>query len=116
MSDATLVVAEIQDLATSVERVAEAVREKADPSVVVNVPEQPAPQVTVNVPEQPAPQVTVNVPEQPASQVNVTVPVPTVRVDAPVNVLPSKPSAYEVRITARDDRGFIQTFTIVPLN
>lgn len=104
MSDATLVVAEIQDLATSVERVAEAVREKADPSVVVNVPEQPTPQVTVNVPE------------QPASQVNVTVPVPTVRVDAPVNVLPNKPSAYEVRITARDDRGFIQTFTIVPLN
>jgi ATP phosphoribosyltransferase len=115
MSDATLVAAEIQDLATSVERVADAVREKAEASVVVNVPEQPAPQVTVNVPEQPAPQVTVNVPESTA-QVNVTVPVPSVRVDAPVNVLPSKASAYEVRITERDDRGFIQSFTIQPLN
>lgn len=112
-NDAALIAAELQDLASSVDEVASALREREtspSTSVVVNVPEQPAPQVVVNVPEQPAPQ-------QQAPVVNVTVPVPTVRVESAtpsVNVLPQKPSAYEVRITERDASGFIKAFVILP--
>jgi hypothetical protein len=111
LSDATLIAGELQDLATSVDQLAVALRDRdaaAAPVVNVVAPETPAPVINVVVAEQTLP--------QPA--VHVTVPVPTVQVESPaptVNVLPSKPNAYEVRITERDASGFILAFVITPV-
>ncbi len=116
MSDATLVAAEIQDLATSVGEVAAAVREQKPAQVTVNVPDQPPPQVHVNVPEAREvvpPVVNVNVPSQSPPVVNVAP--AAVNVKPQISVLPSLPSAYEVTVTQRDSLGFIRKFTITPL-
>jgi len=126
-NDAALVAGQIQDLASSVENVAEAVRqtppaqvnvnvpEAAPPVVNVNVPEAAPPVVNVNVPEAAPPVVNVNVPEQLAPVVNVAAANPTVHVAPPeLVVMPSQPSSYEVEITERDDQGYIRRFTINP--
>lgn len=113
-NDAAIIAGQIQDLASSVENVAEAVRAKPAPQVTVNVPEQAPAPVTVNVavPEQPAPQVVVNVPG--AAAPVVTVAPPVVQIDSRVSVPPVVPNAYEVEITERDDQGYIRRFTINP--
>jgi hypothetical protein len=114
MSDATLVAAEIQDLASTVGEVAAAIRSRPEPVVTVNVPDQPAPVVNVHAAEQLAPQVTVNVPEQPAPVVNVAPAAAAVTFSPQVNVPRTQPNAYDVRITERDREGYIVAFTIVP--
>ena len=102
-NDAALVAGQIQDLASSVENVAEAVRQT------------PPAQVNVNVPEAAPPVVNVNVPEQLAPVVNVAAANPTVHVAPPeLVVMPSQPSSYEVGITERDDQGYIRRFIINP--
>ena len=102
-NDAALVAGQIQDLASSVENVAEAVRQT------------PPAQVNVNVPEAAPPVVNVNVPEQLAPVVNVAAANPTVHVAPPeLVVMPSQPSSYEVEITERDDQGYIRRFIINP--
>jgi len=102
-NDAALVAGQIQDLASSVENVAEAVRQT------------PPAQVNVNVPEAAPPVVNVNVPEQLAPVVNVAAANTTVHVAPPeLVVMPSQPSSYEVEITERDDQGYIRRFTINP--
>ena len=115
MSDATLVAAEIQDLATTVGEVAAAIKDQPTPVVNVNVPVQVPPVVNVNVPEQVPPVVNVNVPEQMAPVVNVAAANPTVHVAPPeLVVMPSQPSSYEVEITERDEQGYIRRFIINP--
>jgi hypothetical protein len=75
--------------------------------VNVRVPDQLPPNVHLNFLEPPpAPTVTVNVPETKAPTVNVKAPV--------VNVLPPEARAYDVRITERDENGFIRAFKITP--
>ena len=114
-NDAALVAGQIQDLASSVENVAEAVRQTPPAQVNVNVPEAAPPVVNVNVPEAAPPVVNVNVPEQLAPVVNVAAANPTVHVAPPeLVVMPSQPSSYEVEITERDDQGYIRRFTINP--
>lgn len=110
MSEATLVAAEIQDLATTVGEVAAAIREKREQ--VINV-ELPAPTLQVTMPEQQPPVVNVSVPQQAAPTVEVS-PTP-VTVEAKVNVERAEPAAYVVRITERDASGFIQEFVITPI-
>ena len=115
--DASLLAGEIQDLATTVDRVADAIRTRPEPRVEVNVPEGLAPVVNVTVPEQRAPDVIVNVPEQRAPEVHVAA--PNVAFNPAISVQPAQPAlpnAYEVEITDRDERGYIQRFTIVPIN
>jgi len=107
VSDATLVAQEIQDLATAVGEVAEAVRRAQSPEIRV---------------EMQTPAIEVTLPPIPPSQVSVTVPVPVVNVAAPdvtvqssVNVPATKPVAYVVNVTKRDVNGFISEFLISPL-
>jgi hypothetical protein len=69
------------------------------------VPEAAPASVTVQIPEAEPPAVTVNVPEFPAPLVTVS---PEIIVEPPVA------RAYEVRITERDDDGFIAAFVITP--
>lgn len=116
MSEASLVAQEIQDLASAVGEVAQTLRDQPKPVVNVSVPEQPAPIVNVNVPETPPvapPQVVVNVPEAPAPIVNVTS--PAVQVSPEVMLIPPLPATYRVRITGRDENGFISEFVITPV-
>jgi hypothetical protein len=110
MSDATLVVAELQDLTSTVEAVAKAIRDRPEPTVNVAVPDAPAPVinvaasapvVNVEVPQAAAPDVVVNVAQAPAA-------------DVVVNVPRTLPNAYRVRITERDDAGYIVSFVIEP--
>lgn len=114
MSDATLLAGEIQDLASTVGEVADAIRGRPEPQVNVSVPDQPAPvvNVTVSPADQPAPVVNVSVPEQAPPVVNVTA--AEVRFSPNVMVPPVVPNAYEVRITERDVYGYIVAFTITP--
>lgn len=110
-SEAAIVAREIQDLSTAVDGVSTAIREQQT-TVNVNVPEQQAPTINVAVPEQKAPVVNVNVPEQKTPVVNVE---PSkVDVKPQINVLPSLPTPYRVRITRRDSNGFISEFVILP--
>jgi hypothetical protein len=111
-----IVAGQIADVAEALETMRETMAKRAPPQVTVNVPESP---VTVKVPDQlpqnvhlnfleraVPPQVTVQVPEAKA---------PTVNVKAPtVNVLPPPARAYDVRITERDENGFIRAFKITP--
>jgi hypothetical protein len=111
-SPASVVAQEIQDLTTTVEKIADAIR--AQESVInVNVPDQLAPIVNVTVPDQQAPQITVNVPEQSAPVVNVAPAAVSIR--PVVNVAPNLPNSYEVVITERDSNGYISKFVINPL-
>lgn len=114
MSDASLIAGEIQDLATSIGEVVAAVRDKKPPHVVVNVPEAPPAGVVVNVPEQAPPVVNVNVPEQAPPVVNVAASAPVIEFKPQVTVPRSVPNAYDVRVTERDQYGYIVAFTIVP--
>lgn len=114
MNEATVVAAEIQDLASAVGDVAEAVRKQPASQVTVNVPEQPAPVVNVEVAAAvpPAPVVQVNVPQQAAPVVNVAAPevtlTPTITLQFP------PPNAYRAQITERDSNGFIVAFVLTP--
>jgi len=115
--DASLLAGEIQDLATTVDRVAEAIRTRPEPRVEVNVPEGLAPTVNVTVPELRAPDIVVNVPEQRPPDVNVAA--ANVTFNPKISVQPAQPAlpvAYEVDITDRDDNGYILRFTITPIN
>lgn len=92
-----------------------AMESQAAPQVTVNMPEQP---VTFRMPEQPPANVHMHFAEQPPAPI-VTVkmpeqPVPLVTVEPVINVLPPVPRAYDVRITERDERGFILAFRITP--
>jgi hypothetical protein len=113
MSDATLVVAELQDLTSTVEAVAKAIRDRPEQVVNVAVPEGPAPVVNVAVPEGPAPVVNVAVPQAAAPDVVVNV-AQAPAADVVVNVPRTLPNAYRVRITERDDAGYIVSFVIEP--
>ena len=115
MSDASLIVGEIQDLAATVDRVADAIKSRPESRVEVNVPEATPPTVEVNVPEQRTPDVIVNVPAQPAPDVHVAP--PNIEFSPEITVQSAKvppPNAYIVEITDRDERGFIHRFTITP--
>lgn len=117
MNDAALIATEIQDLASTVGEVAQAINKRPPPQVTVNVPEQAAPTVEVRLPVPVVnvePQVTVNVPEQRPPAVEVNVPSPVVHLEAPVYVPTPEPRAYEVRITERDRQGLILSFVITP--
>jgi len=111
MSDAALVAAELQDLATTVEQVAEAIREAGRRPIDVQLP---APVLNVTVPDQPAPVVNVSTPQ--AAPAQVTVQASPVNVQVPVNIERAEPLAYEVTITERDVNGMISRFVIFPIN
>lgn len=116
MSDAGLIAGHIQDLASSVDGVAQALKDAPPPSpIVVNVPELASTPIVVNValPELPPAAVTVNVPQAAAPEVNVSA--PNVAIQSDVHVPPVVPNAYEVRITERDPNGFIAAFIISPI-
>lgn len=110
-SDAAIVAGELQDLASVLGEVAQAVNAK-DVTVTVNVPELPPAQVTVNVPAQDPPQVIVNVPVAAPPVVNVAG--SEVKVSPVFNVPKSVPNSYAVRITERDENGYILAFIITP--
>lgn len=114
MSEATMVAAEIQDLATSVGEVAEAIRNQPEPTVTVNVPEQPPPVVNVEVAPAalPAPIVNVNVPQQAAPVVNVEA--SEIQFNPTITLQMPPPNAYEARVTERDSRGLIVAFVLTP--
>jgi hypothetical protein len=111
-----LVAGQLADVKESIDSMRDTMGKRAPPVVTVNVPEAA---VNVKVPEQlppnvhlnfleppPAPTITVNVPEIKAPAIHVKQPI--------VNVLPPEARAYDVRITERDENGFIRAFKITP--
>ena len=122
MSDASILSAEIQDLAAAVSEVNKSIIVSADKIAKekpAEVPEPmlgiqlPAPVFHINVPEQKAPDVVVNVPQQAPAKINVEA--PNVSIAPQINIPECVPFAYRVQIIKRDAGGSIQEFTISPI-
>ena len=113
--DAALIAKEVADVtAAGLNQVRAAIDAQKAPTVTVQVPETA---VNVKVPEQLPPNFHITFPEVRTPEVTVNVPkalAPMVKVNPTINVLPPVPRAYDVRITERDENGFIRAFKITP--
>jgi len=113
MSDATIIANQLQDIVSSLDDVAVALR-AVQPTVTIDVPEQAAPNITMEA-QIPATVVNIEPVVVPAPVVNVpqiAVPPPVIKfVPAPA----APPAIYNVRITERDENGYIAAFTITPV-
>lgn len=113
--DSPLVAGQIADLNESVVAMRDVMSKRQPAQVTVNVPEVP---VTVKVPENIPPHMHFNFPAPSPTEVKFDVPQappPIVKVDGPqITVLPPVARAYNVRITERDQNGFILAFVITP--
>ena len=113
--DSPLVAGQVADLNETLTAMRDTMAKRAPAQVTVHVPETP---VTVKVPENIPPNMHFNFAAPEPTQVKFDVPQlppPVVKVDAPVvNVLPPQARAYNVRITERDQDGFILAFVITP--
>ncbi len=113
MSDATIVAGQIQDVASSIDDVAAAIRLIPSPQVVVHVPEQPPPAINVEVAASAPPNITFDVPTAPPPNVNVEAPV--VNFNPEITLQSQPPVGYTVRVTERDAQGLILSFNIKPI-
>jgi hypothetical protein len=113
--DSPLVAGQVADLNETLTAMRDTMAKRVPAQVTVHVPETP---VTVKVPENIPPNLHFNFAAPEPTQVKFDVPQlppPVVKVDAPVvNVLPPVARAYNVRITERDQDGFILAFVITP--
>jgi hypothetical protein len=110
----TLVASEIQDLASSVDKIADAISSR---ELVVNVSVPELMNVNIN-PTVTPPNVNVEAAVVNVPPTVVNVPTPIVNVAAPVVNVPAAaaavPVAYRIEITERDAKGQIVAFVMVP--
>jgi hypothetical protein len=110
----TLVASEIQDLASSVDKIADAISSR---ELVVNVSVPELMNVNIN-PTVTPPNVNVEAAVVNVPPTVVNVPTPIVNVAAPVVNVPASavalPVAYRIEITERDAKGQIVAFVMVP--
>src|SRR3990172_5533484 len=110
MSDAALIAGQLQDVVTSIDDVAVAIRDRETSIINIDVPSQLPPVINIEVPRQLPPNITVtqNPPEAPVINVSPAI----VNLSPIIDVHSAPPVAYNVRITSRTKDGYISSFTI----